>query len=118
MRSHLRSWHLRRKPWLHAGLWCRLKLLLAWLQWNNLLRSVHASGTRLTIEDAWVSRNCWLVRISRLCNLILLQLDSVLNSVWITDLAGCCLHRHGLSRRSLVWACLVRNGLHGRSVVC
>ena len=100
------------KPWLHAGMWCRLKLLLSLLQRNDLLRCVHASGSTLTIENAGVSRHCWLIWIGRLSDLILLLLDTVLKTVRVTDLTGCGLHRHGLSGTSLV-----RNRLHGSGVM-
>ena len=112
MRSHLRACHLRSKPRLHAGLWCRLNLLLSWIQRNDLLRNVYPSSP-LTIENARVRWNSRLVRVGRLSHLILLQL----NSAWIADLARCGLHRQSLSWCCLVWPSLVRNRLQGRSVV-
>ena len=108
----LRRCHLRSKPRLHAGLWCRLNLLLSWIQRNDLLRNVYPSSP-LTIENARVRWNSRLVRVGRLSHLILLQL----NSVWIADLAWCGLHRQSLSWCCLVWPSLVRDRLHGRSVV-
>ncbi len=99
---------------MHSGLWSG-KWLLSRLQRNDLLRCVcEWSSSALTVENARIGGHCRLVWVGPLSNLILLQLNSVLISIRVTDLARMSLHRHGLLSRGS----LIRNRLHRGSVVC